>query len=73
MLSISSSKQPRFYAVRNTFNLDKSPEFRMTDREVSENYEHQMIVSYPMYLEYSGLSSAKDLLYEELAIMLKDP
>lgn len=72
-MSLSSNTKNTYYAIRNIFSNDKSPGFRNSDRNMNENFKHEFVVSYPMYAIYAKLDSVRSIVFEKLAVMLKDP
>jgi hypothetical protein len=65
-----------YYRVRPSSIYTSAPMFTFSDRKAqsssSSASRQTLLVSYPMYLKYSGLKSLRDVYFERLVIKMFD-
>ncbi len=64
-----------YYRVRPSSILTSAPMFTFSDRKGQSSgskARQSLLVSYPMFLKYSGLKSMKEIYYERLVIKMVD-
>lgn len=64
-----------YYRVRPSSILSSAPMFSFSDRRgqsSSSSARQSLLVSYPMFVKYSGLKSMRDVYYERLVIKMVD-
>ncbi|CDW84878.1 family protein [Stylonychia lemnae] len=72
VLSLELESKKIYYTMRNIFNTDRAPGFTMQSRK-QNSQKNSALVSLPMHARISGLQSLRQVQYERLVVMFKDP